>query len=66
MLNSFPVSEPVGMYAAPKSRTKFPDYSRDSIPEVSITNDESNDGKLERKYTDGKTPIMWIITEDNT
>ena len=54
------------MHATSKLRTKLPDYSKDSIPEVSVTNDDSNDGRMERKYTDGKTPIMWIITEDNT
>jgi hypothetical protein len=65
MPQSFPVSEPVGMHATSKLRTKLPDYSKDSIPEVSVTNEDTNDGRMERKYTDGRTPIMWIITEDN-
>ena len=54
------------MHATSKLRTRLPDYSKDSIPEVSITNEDSNDGRTERKYTDGRTPIMWMITEDNT
>ena len=54
------------MHATSKLRTRLPDYSKDSIPEVSVTNEDSNDGRMERKYTDGRTPIMWMITEDNT
>ena len=60
------VSEPVGTHGSFKLREKFPNYSKGSIPEVSVTNGESHDGRNERKYTDGKNPIMWIITEDNT
>ena len=60
------VSEPVGgAYQSAKLREKFPGYARNSIPEVAVTTNESHDGKTERRYTDGKSPIMWIITEDN-
>lgn len=60
---SFAVSEPGGAYTSSKLRERFLDYSKGSIPEVSITNEDS---RTEQKYTDGKSPIMWIITEDNT
>ena len=60
------VSEPAGGYQASKLRERFPSYAKSSIPEVAVTADESHDGKAERKYTDGKSPIMWIITEDNS
>ena len=65
MLQPFPVSEPVGSQATSRLRTKLPNYSKHSIPEVSMTNEDLNDGRMEWKYTDGRTPIMWIITEDN-